>query len=279
MPKKKKVTKAEAKASIRRLHNASKRKEKPKVQAVPIAARELPQTVEIVPQEVKEAPVMPVELPQAPEVKEPEPEVHEEVHLKKVVIGDALEFGWSAVKAHVGFFIGIFLFCAVLSAIAGSSHSIVTKVILGLLIGGINLGYIKLAVDIVEEKAPEFKELFSCFSLLLKYIIAAILYFVVVSIGLVLFIIPGVIWAVQFGFYPFVIVKERLGPFSALRKSSEITSGVKGRLIVFAIALFGINLLGLIAFGVGVIITIPLSVIAAAHVFHQLEQQTGSSQQ
>jgi len=275
MPKKKKVTKAEAKASIRRLHKASKR---PEVRAVPIVARELPaQSIQVVVPEVKEAPVVPVELP--PEVKEPEPEVHAEVHLKQVVIGDAIEFGWSAVKSHVFFFIGIFLIFSVLSFMTAGASSIVTRTILGLFISGLNLGYFKIAVDAVDSKAPEFKELFSCFSLLLKYLIAAILYVIVVSIGLVLFIIPGVIWAVQFGFFPFVIVKERLGPFSALRKSSELTSGVKGRLIIFGIALFGINLLGLIAFGIGVIITIPLSVIAAAHVFHQLEEQTSSSQQ
>jgi uncharacterized membrane protein len=96
----------------------------------------------------------------------------------------------------------------------------------------------------------------------------------VVIIGLVLFIVPGLIWGVQFGFYPFILVKERLGPIKALRKSSAITEGVKGKLIFFALTLFGINLLGLIALGIGIIVTIPLSVIAVAHMFSQLEKRS-----
>jgi len=279
MPKKKKVTKAEAKASIKRLHKASKHRERLEVRAVkPIVTRELP------PQpapEVKEpVEAKPVELPQKPveapeEVPETEEPEHKEPH-KKIAIGESIEFGWSAVKSHLVFFICIFLLFAALSFMSYGAGAIGTQVVLGLLVSGISLGYIKLSIDMVDGKAPEFKELFSCFSLLLKYLIAAIIYTIVVAIGLVLFVIPGVIWAVQFGFYPYVIVKERLGPLSALRKSSTLTAGVKGKLIIFAFALLGINLLGVVALGIGIIITMPMSVIAAAHVFRQLEKHSSS---
>jgi len=280
MPKKKKVTKAAAKASIKRLHKASKSKERPDVQTIqPIATREIPpQPVQEV-AEVKEVPIVEPEVKEEaveeePEKEEaPEEEEKEEKH-KKIVIGDALEFGWNSVKSHLGFFIGIFLLFAALSFMSFYATGFGTRIVLGLLILGINLGYFKLVNDIADGKSPEFKELFSCFSLLPQYFLSRILYALVVTIGLVLFIIPGVIWAVQFGFYPFVIVKERLWPLKALRKSSAITEGAKGKLIVFALALIGINLLGLIALGVGIIITIPLSFIAVAHVFKQLETNT-----
>jgi len=288
MPKKKKVTKAEAKASIKRLHKASKRKERLEVQAVkPIATRELPPQAERKVVEVEAAHIEvkepPAEAPkkEAPVEIEEAPEEHEEKEEPKpregrIVIGDAIEFGWTAVKSHILFFICIFLLFAALSFMSYGASAIGTQIVLGLLVSGISLGYIKLSIDMVDGKAPEFKELFSCFSLLLKYLIAAIIYTIVVSIGLVLFVIPGIIWAVQFGFYPYVIVKERLGPLSALRKSSALTAGVKGRLIIFAFALLGINLLGVIALGIGLIITIPMSVIAAAHVFRQLEKHSSS---
>ncbi len=281
MPKKKKVTKAEAKASIKRLHNASKKKEKPKVQTIePMAVRELPpqpfkkriEVKEVMPEEIE----APVEVQEVPEVQIEVPDEQEEPEKdhshKKVIVGEAIEAGWNAVKSHIWFFIAIFLLFTALSFMSISARAIGTRVVLSLLISGISLGFIKLAIDVVEGKPPEFKELFSCFSLLLKYIIAAVLYVIIVTFGLALFVIPGVIWAVQFGFYPFVIVKERLWPFAALRKSSALTEGVKGRLIVLALALLGINLLGVIALGIGVIVTIPLSVIAAAHVFKQMEK-------
>ncbi len=281
MRKKKKVTKAEAKASIKRLHNASKKSLKPQeVTIEPIATRELPpqpfkkriEVKEVVPEEIE----APVEVQEVPEVQVEVPEEQEEPEKdhshKKVIVGEAIEAGWNSVKSHIWFFIAIFLLFTALSFMSISARAIGTRVVLSLLISGISLGFIKLAIDVVEGKSPEFKELFSCFSLLFKYVLAAILYVIIVTFGLALFVIPGIIWAVQFGFYPFVIVKERLWPFAALRKSSALTEGVKGRLIVLALALFGINLLGVLALGIGVIITIPLSVIAAAHVFKQMEK-------
>jgi hypothetical protein len=287
MPKNaKKVTKAEAKASIKRLQMAAKRREKPRIEALaPVAVRELPPQHEVkevpapkIKHEVKEAPAekeAPVEEPEEI-VEEPEP-VHKESG-KKVVVGEAIEFGWSLVKSHFWFFVGIFLLFFALSFMMYGAGAIGTRIVLGLLVSGISIGYFKLSLDLADGKSPEFKELFSCFSLLLKYLAANVVYCVVVAVGLALLVVPGIIWAVQFGFFPYVIVSERLGPLSALRKSSSLTVGVKNRLVIFAFALLGINLLGLIPFGLGLILTIPLSVIAVAHVFRQLEKMHSSPQ-
>lgn len=279
MPKKKKVTKAEARASIKRLHKAAKHKEKLEVQpAKPIATRELPpQPVQAKPVEPETKPSVEVYDVEKPEVQEEAVEEHhdekKEPH-KQVVIGEAIEFGWTSVKSHLWFFIGICLFFAVLSFMTAGASSIVTRIVISLFVSGLSLGWIKIAIELVDGKTPEFKELFSCFPLLLKYIVAAIVYACVVAFGLVLFIIPGIIWAVQFGFYQYAIVKDRSGPFVALRRSSHLTSGVKGRLILFGLVLLGVNLLGAIALGIGLIVTIPLSIVAMAHVFKQLEKQT-----
>ncbi len=282
MAKKKKVKKVVAKLKPKSQKlKISKKKEtaSKEPQAIqPAETRELPpqpvQEVAEVKAEPREEPEVTEEIEAPAETEETEEESEPETRGKahRIVIGEAIEFGWNSVKSHLGFFIGVFLLFAALSFMISNAHAIGTRIVLGLLVSGMSLGYIKVAIDIADKKSPEFKELFSCFSLLLKYLIALVLYTVVVSVGLALFVIPGIIWAVQFGFYPFVIVKERMWPLAALRKSSNLTSGVKGRLITFALALFGINLLGVIALGIGIIVTIPLSIIAAAHVFRQLEK-------
>jgi len=243
----------------------------------PIATRELPPQPEKEvfhefkePEEAPESKEEPKEKEELEEKEEAEPETKEQEH--KVVVGEAIEFGWNSVKQHAGFFIGVFLLFFALSFMIYGAGALGTRIVLGLLVSGMSLGYRKLAIDMVDGKPPEFKELFSCFSLLLKYLLGAIMYSIIVAAGLVFFVIPGIIWAVQFGFYSFVIVKERSWPWGALKKSSALTSGVRGKLIIFALALLGINLLGVLALGIGIIITIPLSVIAAAHVFNQLEE-------
>jgi len=245
----------------------------------PVATRELPEQPQVnvpeVHEVVRETPVEAkeeIELPEAPEEEsEEESEPKRKRSGKQMIIGEAIEFGWNSVKSNILFFIGIFLLFFALSFMIFGASAIATRVVLGILIVGISLGYFKVSTDLVDGKDPEFKELFSCFSLLLKYLAATILYLIIVSVGFVLLVIPGVIWAVQFGFYPYIIVKERLGPLAALRKSSAVTEGMKSRLIVFGLVLFGVNLLGLIVIGIGIIVTVPLSVIAAAHIFRQLE--------
>lgn len=264
MVKKKRVKRVVAKVK----HKPSKPKQPVTIE--PVATRELPPQpvpeVKVEPKEVEEIVEETVEEP----VEEERPEPKRSSH-NKFVVGEAIEFGWDSVKSHLWFFIGIFLIFFVILFMIFGAKGVGTRVVLGVLVTGVSLGYIKLAVDIVDNKDPEFKELFSCFSLLLQYLLSLIIYVVIVSVGLVLFVIPGLIWAVQFGFFPFVIVNERLWPLNALRKSSALTEGVKGRLIVFGLVLLGINLLGLLAVGIGIIVTIPLSIIAAAHIFRQLE--------
>ncbi len=272
MPVKKKVKKPAAKVKHK------PQKEDSVIQ--PVATRELPEQPQVsipeVHEVVRETP--PVELKE--EIEEPEdteeeseeePEPKRKRSGKRMVIGEAVEFGWNSVKSHLGFFIGVFLLFFALSFMFFGASAIATRAVLGILVVGISLGYFKVSTDLVDGKDPEFKELFSCFSLLLKYLVATILYLIIVSVGLVLLVIPGVIWAVQFGFYPYIIVKDRLGPLAALRKSSAVTEGMKSRLIVFGLVLFGINLLGMIVLGIGIVVTVPLSVIAAAHIFSQLE--------
>ena len=65
-----------------------------------------------------------------------------------------------------------------------------------------------------------------------------------------------------------------MGPIEALKKSSQITKGVKLDLLVFSFLLTGINILGVLAFGIGLILTIPTTIIATAFVYRKLLSKT-----
>jgi hypothetical protein len=66
---------------------------------------------------------------------------------------------------------------------------------------------------------------------------------IVVAIGLLLLVIPGLIWlAMFFVAFPACVV-ERLGPIESMTRSAELTKGVRWRvfavvLVVFAAAIF-----------------------------------------
>lgn len=61
----------------------------------------------------------------------------------------------------------------------------------------------------------------------------------------------------------------------SLSRSTKLTDGRKWHLVLFLLALVALNLLGLIAFVVGLLITVPISVIAYSHIYLKLKAHHG----
>ncbi|MGH2461766.1 MAG: hypothetical protein ACRDIY_23170, partial [Chloroflexota bacterium] len=78
----------------------------------------------------------------------------------------------------------------------------------------------------------------------------------------------------RFLFAPFLVVDQGLGPFAALEKSSDLTRGVKWKLLGFLIILAAIEIAGAIVFLVGLLVAVPVVVLATTYVFRQLLAQT-----
>ncbi|MFA5156931.1 MAG: DUF975 family protein [Candidatus Omnitrophota bacterium] len=198
----------------------------------------------------------------------------------KFSIGEALRFGWDAVTKNLGLFLGMTVIWVILiyvpTAVANTYKdkstlfymlaSIAASVI-GVIV---QLGMMKVMLDFYDGKKINFSGLFSCGGLVIPYAISAFFYNAVSLAGLLLLIIPGVIWMVQFGFYGYFIVDKGSGPIEALKKSSAITKGVKWDLILFGLAFFGINLAGILALGIGILVTLPVTMLATAFIYRKL---------
>ena len=63
-----------------------------------------------------------------------------------------------------------------------------------------------------------------------------------------------------------------MGPIEALKKSYEITEGQSVNLVLFFMTLIMINLLGLIPLGLGLVFTIPFSLVATGVMFTALDR-------
>ena len=61
----------------------------------------------------------------------------------------------------------------------------------------------------------------------------------------------------------------------SLRKSKMLTHGVKGQLVLFALAIAALNLLGFVALVVGLLVTVPISLLAFMHVYLKLKAHHG----
>ncbi len=200
--------------------------------------------------------------------------------MQKFSMTEALEFGWDTMKDNIGFFIGLlvvaFLINIVPNVIAGFFKeeapvlSLFVKVfafVLQLLIG---MGLIRISLSFCDNIKGELSDLFSCAPLLINYLVASIIYMLIIFGGIILLIVPGIIWAIKFQFFSYFIVDKGLGPIEALKKSAVITDGVKWDLFLFGLLLFGINILGALAFGIGLFATIPTTMLALAYVYRSL---------
>lgn len=96
-------------------------------------------------------------------------------------------------------------------------------------------------------------------------------------IGLLLFIIPGIIVGIIVGFSLYVVIDKELRPIDAIRESAKLTKGNRWNLFLLGLAIFGINIVGFCLLLVGLFITLPISAIAVVHAYRILSGTTLSS--
>jgi uncharacterized membrane protein len=195
--------------------------------------------------------------------------------------GAAIRFGWETFKRRPWFFVGstfLILLASALcdgftsgidAALTGSAEnpSIIGTVInlaLGTLI---SMG--ATAFYLAAHDNPDTADL----SLLWhprpfwKYLGASLLLSLAVAIGLVLLIVPGVIFGLMFMFTTFIVIERELGPIDAMNASNQLTRGHKWQLLGLVLLLVLINLLGLMALVVGLLVSIPVSTLAFVHAY------------
>lgn len=94
-----------------------------------------------------------------------------------------------------------------------------------------------------------------------------------ISLGFALLVVPGVYAALRWGLAPMVFADEKLPFAQNFRRASALTLGHRFELLRLALLMLGVNLLGLLFFGVGVIVTVPMTVVAFVYALRRLEDR------
>jgi len=197
---------------------------------------------------------------------------------------EALSFGWQRFKERPFFLIGLFLITTIISAITGFVADEVgtggVAAVINLLDFAIqiiiSMGITLILLRTYDKVETDYADLVEPIHLFWKYLVMTILVLVVVVFGFVLFIIPGIIAGLALSFASYLIVDRNLGPIEAMKKSMELTHGHRWNLFIFALSIFFINILGAMFFGVGLLVTIPVSALATVHVYRWLLNPTPS---
>lgn len=101
------------------------------------------------------------------------------------------------------------------------------------------------------------------------FVLASLIYGAIILLGLVVFVVPGLLLMVYFGFYGYAMVLEEQGPFKAMGRSFRLVEGQGAHpffaclvtlLLVLAIALplfIGLGALFMALLGIGAAATFP----------------------
>jgi len=200
-------------------------------------------------------------------------------------VGDAIRYGWDRFKVNAWTWIGAVVIAAIIQGVLNTFFgnrsafrvdtfgqslwtvgwiigSIVT-VVVGYLI---NAAFVRGALHEVDGQRPSLGSFFR-FTNVANVILAGILVGVVTAVGLILFVIPGLIvgflswWTLQF------VIDRHESAIEGFRSSFRAISSQAGRVFLLALALIGINILGAIPLGLGLLITVPVSTIASTYAY------------
>jgi len=134
----------------------------------------------------------------------------------------------------------------------------------------LQVGLLRIALDIVDGKQVHISQLVSEYRIALRYFGATILYMLIMLGGMLLFIVPGVIWAIMFGQYRFFIIDQRLGVMDSFRASARVTKGAKLQLFGFGLLVMLLLFASVVAFGLGLLVTIPMAVVIGPLLYRRL---------
>ncbi len=136
-------------------------------------------------------------------------------------------------------------------------------------------GFFRMALDAYAGGSPSIQTLFSSSGEVFgRFAVAWILSWLAFSFGLVLFIIPGIILGVGFMFAPLFVIENGARGIEALRASWSATKGHRWNLFLVSLTLYGFSILGALALGVGLLITMPMVAIALVYLYRELEKKT-----
>ena len=154
-------------------------------------------------------------------------------------------------------------------------------VLFGLTYGVFVVGPIRYGVNWVFLKSVrgervEIRDMFAVFQKnYWNAVVANIVVGVIVALGIIMLIVPGIIFACRLAFVPYLVVDREMDVMEALRVSWDMTQGYGWQIFFMGFLAIWIALAGLIMFFVGVFVSIMWISAAFATMYHAVELKNG----
>lgn len=126
-------------------------------------------------------------------------------------------------------------------------------------------------VPSLEQSLPSLRE----FTL---FFFSTIVYAILIVAGMAIFVVPGIFFAIVFSFFPFIMIDRHYGIFASFKESLRITRGNRLSVLWLMLILAAINVLGFLFVGIGVLATVPYTVLTYAYAYTQLSSAAATTE-
>ena len=177
---------------------------------------------------------------------------------------ELLEFGWSKTKDNFWYILQVILIAGI---VYGASRYLGPISVLVSFCVGISVTTV--ALMIVHGHHPTLNDLFKKYNgykVFLNYAIVSIISWVLIIVGFLL-LIPGLYFMVKLQFAKLLVVDKDLSAMDAIKTSWKMTDGNFWSLFLYVLVVIGINLIGAIPLGIGLFVTVPVTMLASVELY------------
>jgi uncharacterized membrane protein len=139
---------------------------------------------------------------------------------------------------------------------------------------GLMLGLHRMALETMDGQAPKLASLPALLGRSPTFLFAFCVYSVVVMVGLVLLVVPGIYVAAKYALFGQALATKSTTASQALRNAAALSAGHVTTVFAVLLIAFLLNLAGAAFLGVGLLLTFPVSLLATSDLYRSLQRST-----
>ena len=134
---------------------------------------------------------------------------------------------------------------------------------------GVMYAYLKAA----RGEKPEVNDLAKVLENYWNILLANILTGIIIFVGFIFLIVPGIIFACKLAFVPYLVIDKKMDAVAAIQESWRLTNGYALTVFVMALLAIPIAIGGLLLFGVGIILAQMWTGLSFASLYHAVTRK------
>lgn len=196
----------------------------------------------------------------------------------QLIQGKNIKLGWEKMLNNFVFFLpfiilmGLFyfgFFIVLFFPFVNSFVKVILTAVMFVMCLWFSGALMKASLILSKEKKVTWSDVWEIWPKLFNYLMGSIIYGLMVLIGFLFFILPGIFLIIKFDFISWLIIDQNMNFVEAIKKAWSITEKGWWDLFWQEVLFLFINHLGFLFLGVGLIFTLPATSIGRAYAYRE----------